>query len=104
MTKPRTNAPKPAINVLSTPILPPFPGLAFCNTAVPVAATDEQLAVPQAQLLGQQFPPTLAAKVDHPEAQAPVGVATTAAEPTGTTTVTPLLIIVVELVGGQEVF
>jgi hypothetical protein len=62
-----------------------------------------QLAVPHCHPLGQQLPPTLAAQVDHPEAHAPEGVANVAAAPTGTTTVTPLLMIVVELVAGQDV-
>ena len=87
-----------------TPKLAAPPGLAFCKTVVLLGPIDEQLAVPHPQPLGQQFPPTLAAHVSQPEAQAPVGVATLAAEPTGTTTVTPLLMIVVELVGGQDVF
>ena len=63
-----------------------------------------QLAVPQSHPLGQQFPPILAAHVDHPVAQVPVGVATVAAAPTGTTMVCPLLIIVVELVVGHDIF
>jgi len=68
-----------------------------------VGDIDVQLAVPHCHPLGQQFPPTLAAQVDHPVAQAPEGVATVAAEPTGTTIVAVPLIIVVELVGGQDV-
>ncbi len=68
-----------------------------------MAPTDEQLAVPHSHPLGQQSPPTLAAQFDQPEPQVPVGLVTVAAEPTGTTTVTPLLIMVVELTTGQDV-
>ena len=44
-----------------------------------------------------------AEQVAHPVGQAPVGLFTNAAEPTGTTTVTPLLMMVVELTGAQDV-
>lgn len=81
----------------------PIFGLSFCNKAVLVAPTEEQLAVPHCQPLGQQFPPSLAAQVAQPVAQVPVGVATVASEPTGTTIVATPLMIVVELVGGQDV-
>lgn len=96
---------KPPINrptlhrILLTPIL----GLSFCATSVAVEEIEVQLAVPHCQPLRQQFPPRLAAQLDQPEAQFPDGVATVAAEPTGTTTVTPLLMIVVELTAGQSV-
>jgi hypothetical protein len=95
------------MNTLKAPISPyllvPAFGLAFCATAVELAPTDEQLAVPHSKPLGQQFPPTLAGQLDQPVAQAPVGVVTVAADPTGTTIVTPLLIMVVESIGGQDV-
>jgi hypothetical protein len=92
-------APKPPFLRLLTPKL----GLPFCKYAVVVAPGDEQLAVPQSHPLGQQFPPRVASQVVQPVAQLPVGLFTVAASPTGTTTVTPLLMIVVELVTGQEV-
>ena len=72
-------------------------------TAVAVAWIKEQLAVPQAYPEGQQFPPKVAAHVDHPEAQLPVGFAVLAAPPSGTTIVTPELMIVVDEVAGHEV-
>lgn len=85
--------------LLTTPLLVP----PFCATAVLVAPADEQLAVPQLQPSKQQPPPTLAAQVDHPVAQGPVGLATVAAGPRGTTIVLPSVTIVVELVAGQNV-
>jgi hypothetical protein len=75
-------------------------GFSFCTTAVELAPGEVQLAVPQVQELGQQFPPTEASQVAQPEAQFPVGVVTVAAGPTGTTIVFPLLTIVVESVAG----
>ena len=68
-----------------------------------VAEIDVQLAVPHCHPLKQQFPPKLAAQLDQPEAQLPVGVERVAAGPTGTTMVSLPLTIVVELVGGQSV-
>ena len=84
-----------------TPLLaaPSF-GLSFCTVAIELAPGEVQLAVPQAQELGQQFPPTEASQVAQPEAQFPVGVVTVAAGPTGTTIVFPLLTIVVDAVAG----
>jgi hypothetical protein len=87
----------------TTLLLDPAFGLAFCSTAVELGPEEEQLAVPHSQPLGQQFPPTLAAQLDQPVAHVPVGLATVAADPMGTTIVTPLLRIVVELMTGQEV-
>jgi hypothetical protein len=71
---------------------------------VAVGLSEVQLAVPHTQPEGQQLPPTLEAQVDHPVAQSPVGVATVAADPTGTTIVWPLEMIVVEEVTGQDSF
>jgi hypothetical protein len=71
--------------------------------AVVVASTKEQLAVPHAYPERQQFPPRLAAQVDHPEAQVPVGFAVVAAAPIGTTMVSPELTMVVDDVAGHEV-
>lgn len=68
-----------------------------------VGEIDVQLAVPHCHPLRQQFPPRLAAQLDQPEAQLPEAVARVAAGPTGTTSVTPLLISVVELTAGQSV-
>lgn len=68
-----------------------------------VAEIEVQLAVPHCHPLGQQFPPRLAAQLDHPEAQLPDGVERVAADPIGTTIVTPLLTSVVELAAGQSV-
>ena len=68
-----------------------------------VASTREQLAVPHPYPLGQQFPPKLAEHVNQPDAQLPVGLAVVAAAPTGTTTVTPEEMMVVEDVAGQDV-
>ncbi len=84
-----------------TPLLaiPRF-GISFCTNAVELAPGEEQLAVPQIQELGQQFPPTEASQVAQPEAHCPVGVVTVAAGPTGTTIVFPLLTIVVDAVAG----
>jgi hypothetical protein len=48
------------------------------------------------------LPPREASQLVQPVAQLPVGEATVAADPTGTTIVTPLLTIVVELAGGLE--
>ena len=96
---------KPPINrpTLPSTFLVPILGLFFCSTAVLVGETEVQLAVPHCHPLGQQFPPRLAAQLDQPEAQFPEGTAKVAAEPTGTTIVTPLLTIVVELTAGQSV-
>lgn len=82
---------------------PATPAGSFGEIAVVVASTKEQLAVPHAYPEGQQLPPTLAAQVNHPEAQLPVGFAVVAAAPTGTTMVTPELMIVVDEVAGHEV-
>lgn len=100
---PTKNAIKAATSPPTSLLLTARPGLSFCSKAVVVAATDEQLAVPQDHPFGQQFPPSLGAQVDQPVAQVPVGLVTVAADPTGTTTVTEPLMIVVELVGGQDV-
>jgi hypothetical protein len=98
------------IKLIKRPKLPRVPaflipefGLSFCLTPVWVGEIDVQLAVPHCHPLGQQFPPRLAGQLDHPDAQFPDGVATVAAEPKGTTTETPLLMIVVEVIGGQDV-
>ncbi len=92
-----------AQNAALPPLLTPAFGLAFCKYAVVVAPGDEQLAVPQSHPLGQQSPPRVASQVVQPVAQFPVGLFAVAAGPTGTTIVTPLLMIVVELVTGQDV-
>jgi hypothetical protein len=81
-------------------LLNPALGLSFCKYAVELAPGEEQLAVPQLHELGQQFPPTEASQVAQPEAQTPVGLVKLSAGPTGTTIVTPLETIVVELVAG----
>jgi hypothetical protein len=67
--------------------LRPLLGLPFWTSPVAEGLSEVQLAVPHSQPEGQQFPPTLAAQVDQPVAQGPVGVATVAADPTGTTIV-----------------
>ena len=72
-------------------------------TTVAVASTNKQLVSPQLYPLGQQLPPTLDAQLNHPVAQLPVGLVTMAADPTGTTTVTPLLMIVVDEMAGHDV-
>ena len=92
-----------AIIFLLTCSRPSAPAASLGDTTVVVASTKEQLAVPHAYPGGQQFPPKLASQVDHPEAQLPVGLAVVDAAPTGTTTVTPELTIVVEEVAGHEV-
>ena len=96
-------APKNTTALLAFNLLPLLVGASLGDTTVVVASTREQLAVPHPYPDGQQFPPTLAEQVNHPEAQLPVGLAVVAAAPTGTTTVTPELMIVVEDVAGQEV-
>jgi hypothetical protein len=98
------SAVKIATTLSRTSNLPPaLLGASLGETTVLVASTREQLAVPHPYPLGQQFPPRLAEQESHPEAQLPVGLAVVAAAPTGTTIVTPELIIVVEDVAGQEV-
>jgi len=94
--KQQTNPPK------LTFLLPAF-GSSFWTTAVKLADNDEQLAVPHCHSFGQQSPPTLGAQLDQPEAQLPTGAVTVAAAPAGTITVTPPLIIVSDIVTGQDV-
>lgn len=85
-------------------ILAPSLGLPLSTTAVAVAEREVQLTLPHAYPLGQQFPPSLTAQLVQPVAHAPVGLAEVAAGPTGTAIVRPLLMMVVELVVGQETF
>jgi len=82
---------------------PPPPAASLGDTAVVVACTKEQLAVPHAYPEGQQLPPKVTAHVDQPEAQVPVGFAVVAAAPIGTTIVNPELMIVVDDEAGHEV-
>lgn len=91
-----------SIAPLFSTLAPEF-GASLAETTVAVASTREQLAVPQSYPDGQQFPPTLAAQVNHPEAQLPVGTAVVAAAPTGTTIVAPEEMMVVDEVAGQDV-
>jgi hypothetical protein len=74
----------------------------FASVDVLVAPTLVQLSSPQDQLLGQQFPPSLAAQLYQPVAQVPEAVVV-AAPVSGTTIVTPELIRVVKAVEGQLV-
>jgi hypothetical protein len=83
--------------------IPPLFGVSLGESAVDVASTREQLAVPHPYPLGQQFPPKLAEHINQPDAQFPVGLAVVAAAPTGTTTVTAEEMMVVEDVAGQDV-
>lgn len=86
-----------------TLFLTPCPGIPFCMSEVEDALTELQLVMPHSHPLGQQSPPKVAAQLVHPRAQfCVVELMLVAAGPTGTTTVTPPVIIVVELVGGQS--
>jgi hypothetical protein len=78
-------------------------GASLAPTAVLVAEIEVQLAAPHSHPLRQQFPPKLAAQLDQPVAQLPVGEASVAAGPKGTTIVSLPLTIVVEVAGGQSV-
>lgn len=68
----------------------------FEEVTVAVPEMLEQLAVPQANPLGQQLPPRLAGQLAHPVAQLPLCVFTVAALPTGTAMVASELMIVVD--------
>lgn len=78
----------------------------MATVAVAVAARSVQLAVPQLYPLGQQpaaRPPESEGQTNQPVAHVPVDVAEGTAE-SGTTTVTPLDMMVVDAGGGgQEV-
>lgn len=91
-------------HIISPFLAAPLPGNSFATEAVALPVARKQLAVPQLYPEGQHpaVGPALEGHTDHPFAQV-ASVVVLGTSVAGTTTVTPLEMMVVEAVVGQDV-